>query len=283
MARWQFILPTLSKQLRGQDTRCPHCDARRTRVIGRKYLILQLRRCEDCGLCFRYPKDSAEENLDFYGGEYVEDHGVTTQLPGEGELAAMLASGFRSTDKDLTGKIELIRRLVPGRTLLDFGASWGYGAWQFRAAGFDAAAFEVDPQRARFGREKLGLEYVGSMAALRGMRNRFDVVFANHVLEHLPELRSTFVDLETVLKPGGLLAVFVPNCTGIERPAVFASKKSFAFGEKHTIAFTAPFFTDNVSRYDLELEAVDVPPYGEAKSSMVEPDELMLLARKRVA
>ena len=79
---------------------------------------------------------------------------------------------------------------------------------------------------------------------------------------------------------GGFLIIFVPNCTGIEDPVVFQKKKSFAFGEKHTFAFTTGFFEKNLPSYGFSVEFVDVTPHGTSKLTMIDGAELVVVARK---
>jgi hypothetical protein len=66
--------------------------------------------------------------------------------------------------------------------VLDYGASWGYGTWQFSAAGFSPVAYEVSRTCAAFG-QKLGLKIVTNLVDVPGP---FDAVYSGHVWEHVP-------------------------------------------------------------------------------------------------
>jgi 2-polyprenyl-3-methyl-5-hydroxy-6-metoxy-1,4-benzoquinol methylase len=286
MARPGFLISVILKYLDGQDRRCPHCRAVATELVGRKYGLLQLRKCRACALMFRWPKDSAEDNRRFYSGLYRERSGVTTNLPSPAELRAMCASRFAGTDRDASGRIALLRSLKPAGALLDYGASWGYTAWQFAQAGYRVTGFEIDRDRAAYGRVCLGLEMIddpGRFASLSD--SSFDVIYSSHVLEHLPDLSATFDTFFRLLRPSGVLAVFVPNATGADWPDIFRFKRSFAFGEKHTFALSAEFFERNLPAHGFVLETVDTSPYAPVPMSrpakdMVAGEELMAIGVK---
>ncbi|WP_421712339.1 class I SAM-dependent methyltransferase, partial [Alteromonas abrolhosensis] len=40
---------------------------------------------------------------------------------------------------------------------------------------------------------------------------KFDVITLWHVLEHLPDLEGTIIEIEKLLNPGGILIIAVPN------------------------------------------------------------------------
>jgi len=136
---------------------------------------------------------------------------LTTTLPEPAPLAAMLASAFKGTEKDLSGKIETFHALglKAGARILDYGSSWGYGVWQLNAAGYQAEGFEVGRSRAAYGQHHLGVTIHTDRSQLS--RNAYDAVFTNHVLEHVPDPNVALTQITRTLKPGGWLVAFFPN------------------------------------------------------------------------
>jgi SAM-dependent methyltransferase len=61
--------------------------------------------------------------------------------------------------------------------------------------------------------EIVPVSYVWGAETLRQSvgEKRFDYVIASHVIEHVPDLIGWFSDIASVLKPGGLLALVVPD------------------------------------------------------------------------
>ena len=264
------------------DRNCPHCFSRNTKIVGRKYIFLQLRKCADCGLMFRFPKDSAAQNKRFYTGLYQEA-GLTTNLPSHESLEIMMKTQFKGTNKDFAPRIALLKKYKESGALLDFGASWGYGSWQIQEHGFEVTAFEVDVNRAAYGEKHLELRYFTEWQKLLDSGLTFDVIFTSHVLEHLPEIHSIFRQFYSLLNPNGILQIYVPNCTNMVDQSVFHRKKSFAFGQKHAIAFDDSFFKRNLPQYGFQIEQINVGKDGwvnESALDLIEDPELIVVARK---
>ncbi len=288
MARWQFLYRTVKRYLSNADSICPHCGRADTERLGTKYVILQLRRCRDCQLMFRYPKDDVRTNIEYYQDEY-EEGGITTELPDDETLKYLLDSAFSETDKDFLTKINIIKCYKASGEVLDYGSSWGYGVWQFEHAGFSAVGFEISDRRASFAREKLGIRIISTLADLDALGDdSFDVIFSNHCLEHLPTLSCLFTGFSRLLKEDGLIMISVPNCNGCGNREIFRRKKNYAFGEKHTMALDSRFFKTNLPKYGFDEIMCLTPPYDQTDllagtdggSSDCSSGELMLLARK---
>lgn len=158
-------------------------------------------------------------------------------LPGEAELVALTERNFRETDRDFAGYIDALARIDirPPMRLLDFGCSWGYGSYQFAAAGFDTWSFEIAVGRRNFGIERLGVRHIDDlfeMGAGRPLFESFDCFFSAHVLEHVPA-PSKVIDLAwKCLKPGGAFVAFTPN--GCDAYRQYAPRSwSNMWGEVH--------------------------------------------------
>jgi SAM-dependent methyltransferase len=222
-----------------QDIACPHCASARTIVAGRKWAVMQVRRCAECALLFRWPKDSVGFNARFYEASYEE--GIVTELPHGNEI---------DLTPDRLGNVDLLSALVPiGSRVLDFGCSWGYLTDAIRSRGYDAVGFEISSRRAQYGREKFALNIFDNYSILAETigDGSFDAIFSSHVLEHLPALGSVFKEFHRLLRPGGQLLILVPNCgngigglRGDWKPIV---------GEKHSMAFDTVFFRGALPRH----------------------------------
>jgi 2-polyprenyl-3-methyl-5-hydroxy-6-metoxy-1,4-benzoquinol methylase len=196
------------KRLRGQPKRCPSCGGPQSDFVQRKYLVTELRKCRSCRLLFRYPFDTAEENQRFYQEDYSQ--GFTSDCPSDDELRQLLETGFRNHQKDYSIYLKVLQALgiMPGARLVDFGSSWGYGVWQFQQAGYEVQGFEISRSRARFGREKLGVNIADSFDQISGDADAF---FSAHVLEHVPSIQEVIAKAAGCVKPRGLFVAFTPN------------------------------------------------------------------------
>jgi 2-polyprenyl-3-methyl-5-hydroxy-6-metoxy-1,4-benzoquinol methylase len=253
MANLKYLTKVATAYLSmSMDETCPFCHHTQAKVLGHKYFLVQLRKCQNCGLMFRFPKEQPEENLKFYQSDYKE--GLTTDLPNDLELKQLLEHQFKGTVKDFSEKINLVKSYRSKGRLLDFGCSWGYGVWQFKQAGYDTLGFEISQPRAEFGCKYLGVNITNRLEEINNLPNEtFDVIFTSHVLEHLPDISNVFKLFYRLLKTGGILALFVPNCDGCDTPTIFNKKKNFAFGEKHTIAYDSSFLSQTLNQYNFSV------------------------------
>lgn len=230
---------------------------------------------------YRWPTDDQETGVRFYQRAYVE--GSVTDCPEPTQLQQLLDRNFRGTDTDFSDKIALLRRLRPGGRCLDFGCSWGYTIHQLKAAGYDACGFEPSAPRAEFGRKRLGVDILDDRSRLDALpAGSFDLIFSNHVFEHLSAPHGVIETLSRLLSMDGVLVVFVPNCGGRS-----ATEQSVGWGpmtgEKHSLSLTPAFFRHALPRFGLSPRFAS-SPYEDALELRVDDDlpgdELMIVGRR---
>lgn len=139
-------------------------------------------------------------------------------MPDREALQRLVKEKFRGGPRDYQPYLHLLQALgvKKGDTLLEYGCSWGYGAWQLQDAGFQVKAFEISRPRCQYAREKLGISAVEDSEAVQGP---FDVVFSAHVLEHVDQLETALHRQWAWLRPGGLLVGVTPNGSSAFRKA----------------------------------------------------------------
>lgn len=252
--RAAFATTIIRKRLHGQPRTCPYCRCANTRMLARKQWLLELRECQECGLMFRYPKDDLIENFDYYQQQYQQ--ATVTDLPSEAELKGHLATNFRNVGRDLTEHLGLVRQFSTGKKLLDFGASWGYCTWQFQQAGYDAVGFEISRPRTEFGQKMLGVSMVNSTTSLPS--HSVDIIYASHVLEHMPDPGVPLHEFRRLLAPGGKVFIFVPNGAG-EPARRLGVKWTPLINQRHVMAYTPRFFANSLTRQGFLVEIASSP------------------------
>ncbi len=112
-----------------------------------------------------------------------------------------------------------LARQTGAKTLMDLGCGAGRFLDKARAAGIKTYGLDLNEQAVEKARSR-GHEVLcctaESYAASRP-ENRFDLVTAFEVMEHLSDPVGFFKGAARLVKPGGHLAIAVPNGTGIYR------------------------------------------------------------------
>lgn len=185
---------------------CPCCGTRKSSRVDRKGFH-ELRRCAGCALLFRWPCETAAEMARFYQRTYTQP-GLTTDLPDPETLKHLMSTGFKGSGKDFSRVIHLFECLgIPNNArILDYGANWGYGVFQFREAGYNAIGYEISMPMVEFA-DQLDVKVFDEWQACAS-HAPFDLVFSAHVLEHTPNPASALDAQMAVLRGGGGLWLF---------------------------------------------------------------------------
>lgn len=105
-----------------------------------------------------------------------------------------------------------------GRRFLDVGCGYGFtvDAWR-RGMGGEAVGIEL-AEYGQAGAERLGItvydRLLGQIPALAGQR--FGIVQAIEVIEHVPDVAAFLADLEAMLEPDGVLVLSTPSAAFIQ-------------------------------------------------------------------
>ena len=137
-------------------------------------------------------------------------HAITaTTLGHYNAVAESFREGTR--DHDVSQNIDALLRHIQGQAplhILDFGCGPGRDLRTFTAMGHVAVGLDGSAEFARMARQDSGCEvWQQDFLALDLPADRFDGIFANAVLFHVPvqELPRVLRQLHATLKPGGVL------------------------------------------------------------------------------
>jgi SAM-dependent methyltransferase len=156
------------------------------------------------------PPPTAAELKAFYSGAYFQDsHGTYAQAYSDVELKhrALLAELLLHGLGEARGA---------GGTLLEIGSGEGWFLKAALAAGYDARGLEFsDYGLKRFHPELADRVTFGdafeALDRLIGEGAAVDVCVMEHVLEHVLDPEALLARLPAVLRPGGVVAITVPN------------------------------------------------------------------------
>jgi 2-polyprenyl-3-methyl-5-hydroxy-6-metoxy-1,4-benzoquinol methylase len=180
-------------------------------------------KCSSCQLVFLNPRPGPRLIGQYYGSDYYAHAGMNNRKP---NLKARIRNRFLDglggySRSSLSGR--LIHSFVPrgvvdviipsqqrGR-LLDVGCGDGERVDWYQKRGFEAYGVEVS-ERAVASARNVGLNVrQGTLTDACYPDSSFDVVLMAHVLEHTHSPGTYLREAYRLLKPGGMLAVAVPN------------------------------------------------------------------------
>ena len=107
----------------------------------------------------------------------------------------------------------VLERTTAGDRILDAGASTGYLARRFAAAGRRVDGAELDPDAAEQARSVCEFVWVGDLQQLdpSELPGNYDLILFADTLEHLPDPPAVLRRLRQCIKPDGTLIVSLPN------------------------------------------------------------------------
>ena len=175
--------------------------------------------CGRCGLIFTSPRPSADWFGNFYRKHYRQFYKKVSR-PDEAWVKRPWIEGRHGRN------IEFLAPYLPeSGVALDAGCSERtfLAFLQERRPGWTVHGVETNAEFAEFARSYYGLgnSTIGEIEDLvERSPEQFDLVAANHVLEHLLDPAAFLSTARNLLKPGGLLFIDVPDAEG-EKPGIW--------------------------------------------------------------
>lgn len=159
--------------------------------------------CASCGLRFTNPRPASNEIGGYYQSEdYISHSNRSISVQDKLYQAARRWA--------LGRKYRTINALQPHGKVLDVGCGTGEFLSHLMSRGYHVKGVEPNLQAREQAIANHAIPVVPALD-LVPPQEQFQVVTLWHVLEHLPNLRSTFKRLFALLADGGLLVIAVPD------------------------------------------------------------------------
>ncbi|MEX2379719.1 MAG: class I SAM-dependent methyltransferase [Vicingaceae bacterium] len=191
-------------------TNCPICEGKEFdkslscvdyTVSQKKFDITQ---CKSCGFQFTNPIPLETEIGKYYESEEYISHSNTSKG---------LVNKLYQTVRNITlqQKIQLIKRLVEGKKLLDIGCGTGEFLKVCKDNGYDVKGIEPSESAKKFAVENYKLDVYSEEKIKEFSPNSFDLITMWHVLEHVYHLKARVEEAQKLIVKNGVLIVAVPN------------------------------------------------------------------------
>jgi 2-polyprenyl-3-methyl-5-hydroxy-6-metoxy-1,4-benzoquinol methylase len=191
-----------------------------------------------CGFEFVNPRPTAawlKDHYEFYGTHLFLNE-------------RRLQTDFQAARFDI--EWDLLRGL--SGTLLDVGCSTGAFVRLARNAGFNAEGIDLSERAVSYGRNHFDLPLqAGDFTAGMFREATFDVVTLWATLEHLPDPGRFIEEARRVVRPGGVLAISVPNHRSLTQRLL--GRRNRYVGVDHLNYFSARTLQAFVARHGLDL------------------------------
>lgn len=158
--------------------------------------------CPSCSVLTTSPQPGTENIFNYYKSEDYISHSDTQK--------GFINFAYQKVKSiTLQSKISLIKKLGPGKKLLDFGCGTGDFLFYAQQKNFHVTGIEPD-ESARTLAQKKGLS-VHPISSLESSKEKFDFITMWHVLEHTYDPVATIQQLKSKLNDNGVLIIAVPN------------------------------------------------------------------------
>jgi SAM-dependent methyltransferase len=176
-----------------------------------RYGLFSLVRCRSCGLMRTNPRPTQQTIGYYYPEEYVPHQ---PKIASSAKVSS-LRRGLRRFIAGLELNTQRIPPMNPGR-VLEVGCASGSFLSMMRARGWEAEGIEFSERAAAVARS-LGFRVDSGPLELAEERVRsYDLICAWMTLEHLHEPVAALEKLGRWTRPGGWIAVSVPNAGSLE-------------------------------------------------------------------
>ena len=189
---------------------CPICGHSKfeTEFSAKDYTVSQevftISSCINCSFLITNPRPEDKDLGKYYKSDAYISHSDTSK-----GLINRVYKLVRSYT--LRSKYRLVKPFLGDGILMDIGAGTGAFVRHCKSKGIKILGVEPDSD-ARMQAEKLySINLLEESAIKSQLASTVDVVTMWHVLEHIPNLNERMDEINSILKPGGVLIAAVPN------------------------------------------------------------------------
>lgn len=200
-----------------QWVNCNLCGANNTRLLLVKDSF-RIVKCTNCGLVYVNPIPmEVDYNDSYFLSSNAAKRGCNNYIREK-----------NSRIVDFRKRLNKVQDMVQGGKLLEIGCAAGFFLELAASEGFDVVGTDVSEFTSAYAREKLGLNVLtGNLRDKNFPAGSFDVVVMWHVIEHLMDPTAELLEINRIMKEGGLLFVECPNVASLNHRLVSRITRNF--------------------------------------------------------
>jgi len=142
-----------------------------------------------------------------------------------------------------------------GKKMLEIGSGGGFALAAFAEIGFETLGVETSAPASKFARERLHQQVIHTPLEDLDIKEGYDLVFLNHVLEHFLDLHAAIAKLSVLTKTKGVLYIRVPDYDSYDRKSF--GKNWPAHVHYHISNFSEKSLKILLKKYGFEVFQVD--------------------------
>lgn len=206
-------------------------------------------KCRNCQLIFTNPRPNNAELHKYYESRHYISH--------TDKANAIINIVYKMVrNVTLKKKRTLIEKYATPSTILDFGCGTGNFLKVCKKSGWKVKGIEPNAKARLLAAKRLNMPIISDIHSTH-KQEKFDVITAWHVIEHLLELRKTLKYLKKRMTKEGYLIIALPNISAYDA----------SFYKEHWAAYDVPRHLYHFSQTSLkqlakeaELSLIDVKP-----------------------
>jgi len=198
---------------------CPICKSEHLSPYSMKYTPhfphISRTQCKDCSIVFANPVADYEELNEFYKNYY--DKGNFGSLQYKQKTIIQFEALAKANQKSLLRFDKNVSYYSGNGNYLDVGFGLGLHLYLAKKLGYQVYGTELDKDCISFVQPYLPESQLfhGDLLSAKYTNNQFDFINICHVIEHVIDPLAYFIELNRILKMGGVIIVSTPNIGAI--------------------------------------------------------------------
>jgi 2-polyprenyl-3-methyl-5-hydroxy-6-metoxy-1,4-benzoquinol methylase len=196
--------------------------------------------CDDCGLVYL-------SSLNHIQDGHYEESGM------HGDEVPDINMWLQVTEFDDKRRYEFVKEKITNKTALDFGCGAGGFLDLAKKSASSVSGIELEKALQPSFKQR-DLDVFENLAKAQEENNKYDVITAFHVVEHLQNPKEILMELSKLLEEGGEMIVEVPNSDDALL-TLYKSKdfQKFTYWSQHLFLFNSKTMSELIEQTGLKL------------------------------